>query len=101
MGLRMEEKLINDDCLKVMKKLKPQSVDLILTDPPYNLGLFMKKRETNLKKMRENYFGAADWDNLEYKDWKKSINKFFLESSKLLKKGGSVIVFMAVIKVES
>ena len=28
-------KLINDDCLKVLPTLPDQSVDLILTDPPY------------------------------------------------------------------
>ena len=28
------------DCLKLIKQLPDKSVDLILTDPPYNLGLF-------------------------------------------------------------
>ena len=42
-----------------MKQIPDASVDLILTDPPYNLGNFMKDRDTNLSKMRDNYFGAA------------------------------------------
>ena len=29
--------LYNGDCLEYMKKLKSSSVDLIVTDPPYNL----------------------------------------------------------------
>jgi DNA modification methylase len=29
-------KIINGDCLKLMKKLPDKSVDLVLTDPPYN-----------------------------------------------------------------
>ena len=29
--------IYNEDCLKGMKKLPNKSVDLILTDPPYNL----------------------------------------------------------------
>lgn len=95
------ERLINSDCLTALKDIKSQSVDLILTDPPYNLGLFMQNRETNLKKMRENFFGAADWDNLDYDSWKKSLEIFFEQAARVIKKGGSMIVFMAIIKVES
>lgn len=54
--------LINSDCITALKDIPSQSVDLILTDPPYNLGLFMQNRDTNLKKMRDNFFVAADWD---------------------------------------
>ena len=53
-------KLIHDDCLAAMKTLEDNSVDLILTDPPYNLGLFMKNRDTNLKKMRDNFLEMPD-----------------------------------------
>ena len=31
--------IINDDCIKVMKQMEPNSVDLIFADPPYNLQL--------------------------------------------------------------
>ena len=58
--------LLLGDCLKVMKQIPDSSVDCIITDPPYNLGLFMHKRNTNLKKMRENQFAYAGWDNLEF-----------------------------------
>lgn len=93
--------LVNGDCLQAMKDMDDASVDLILTDPPYNLGLFMKDRATNLKAMRDNYFGAAGWDNYDYDEWSKSMDSFFEESARLMRKGGSMIVFMAVIKVES
>lgn len=57
----MEQITINSligcgDCLKLIKRLPDKSVDLILTDPPYNLGLFMHKRGTNIKGMRDNHF---------------------------------------------
>jgi site-specific DNA-methyltransferase (adenine-specific)/modification methylase len=89
------------DCLEVMKEIPDESVDLILTDPPYNLGNFMKNRATNLKKMRENFFGAAGWDDLEYDEWVESMDNFFKESVRLLKSGGSMLVFMSIIKVET
>ena len=39
--------LYNQDCIAAMQQVNAESVDLIVTDPPYNLGNFMKKRDTN------------------------------------------------------
>lgn len=30
--------VINADCLEVLKQLPDESIDIILTDPPYNIG---------------------------------------------------------------
>lgn len=90
----------NEDCMTAMSSLADASVDLILTDPPYNLGLFMDDRGTNLKKMRDNFFGAAGWDDLSYDEWQKSMDGLFAEASRVMKRGGSLVVFMAIIKVE-
>ena len=81
-----------------MKMIPDGSVDCIITDPPYNLGQFMHDRNTNLVKMRANQFAYAGWDNLDYKEWKQSMKMFLSECSRVLKKGGTLIVFMAVIK---
>ena len=51
--------------------------------------------------MRDNFFGAADWDNLDYESWKASLEIFFEQAARIIKNGGSMIVFMAIIKVES
>lgn len=93
--------IIKDNCIQAMQKMEGRSIDLILTDPPYNLGKFMKDRETNLKQMRSNFFGAAGWDDLNFEDWESSMDAFFKESAKVIKIGGSMIVFMSIIKVET
>lgn len=93
--------LYNGDCLEVMKNISDSSIDLIITDPPYNLGKFMEDRDTNLVKMRDNFFGAAGWDNLSYEQWKLAMESFFLESARVLKKGSSMIVFMSLIRIET
>jgi len=93
--------LYNEDCIRAMKRLASDSIDLILTDPPYNLGNFMKDRGTNLKKMRDNFFAAAGWDNLSFEEWEKSMDNFFEEAVRVLKKGGAMLVFMSIIKVET
>ena len=32
------QEIVNDDCIKRMKKMEPNSVDIIICDPPYNIG---------------------------------------------------------------
>ncbi len=93
--------LHNNNCLGAMTSIEDNSIDLILTDPPYNLGNFMISRDTNLKKMRDNFFGTAGWDNLEYDEWVVAMDGFFEQAARVMKKGGAMIVFMAVIKVET
>lgn len=96
-----EIKLFNCDCIEGMKKIKDNSIHLIVTDPPYNLGNFMKNRDTNLGKMRENFFGSAGWDDLDANTWEKYMDSFFESSARVIKCGGTMIIFMAIIKVET
>ena len=35
----LTNKIINADCMDILKQLPDKSVDLILTDPPYGGGL--------------------------------------------------------------
>ena len=46
-------KLINNDCLEELKKMSDNSVNLIITSPPYNIGIKYKKYKD--KKPREQY----------------------------------------------
>jgi DNA modification methylase len=94
-----ESHLLNGDCVELMKKIPDDSVNCIITDPPYNLGLFMHDRNTNLGKMRDNQFAYAGWDNMDYKHWKMSMQKFLFQCSRVMKKKGALVVFMSIIKV--
>lgn len=93
--------LNNMDCIEAMSALDKDLINLIVTDPPYNLGNFMKNRDTNLKKMRDNFFGSAGWDDMEFDEWENSMDLFFEQSARVIKNGGAMIVFMAIIKVET
>ena len=42
--------LINDDCIKSMKKINSKKIDLIFADPPYFLSNGGKSVNVNLKK---------------------------------------------------
>lgn len=93
--------LFHDDCVPALQRFENESVDLIITDPPYNLGNFMRKRQTNLKQMRSNFFASAGWDDLAFEDWARHMDAFFRESSRVLKTRGAMIVFMSLMKVET
>ena len=40
--------LYNSDCIQAMTEIADHSINLILTDPPYNLGNFMTVSYTHL-----------------------------------------------------
>ena len=64
--------LYNGDCLEILKDIPSKSVDLVLTDPPYNI----KK---------------ADWDNIpDYINW---CGKWLLECQRVLTDKGSLYFF--------
>ena len=93
--------LLNGDCVENMGTIPDSSVSLLLTDPPYNLGLFMKGRGTNMGKLRENHFAVSGWDQLETSEWTEKMDEFFKAASRVMKKRGAMIVFMSLIKVQS
>ena len=74
--------IIEGDCLEVMRELPDKSVDLILTDPPYNASnskvAFTDKR-----------FNAVN------EEWDKGfqIEPFIAESRRVLKSNGSMLIF--------
>lgn len=71
------------ECLDLIRLLPDKSVDLILTDPPYNIGLFMRKRGTNIKGMRDNHFAYSGWDDMEYPQWSGEMKKLLIECASL------------------
>lgn len=89
------------DCLELIKKVPDHSIDLILTDPPYNLGVFMHRRGTNIKGMRKNHFAYSGWDDLTFEEWSKVMSSFLQECSRVLKAKGALLMFMSILKVET
>ena len=93
----MSNEVIFGDCFEILEKLESNSIDLILTDPPYNIS-----RESNFKKNSDN----KKFNNisLDFGNWDQSeinLDKLFCEFKRLLKKGGTVIIFYDVWKSAS
>ena len=74
----MEEvQLYHGDCFARMKEIPDGSVDMILTDPPYNIGI---QTETKGKKKTNT------WDRID--DYPVFMRRFFVESARVLKENG-------------
>lgn len=94
-------KLYNNNCLDVFNEIGDNSVNLILTDPPYNIGEFMKSRNTNMNALRDNFFVGAGFDNSSFEDWYNLIDKTFEQLARVAVDGCSAIIFMSIIRVDT
>lgn len=64
----IENKIINADCMDILKQLPDKCIDLVLTDPPYNIG----------------QDGGKGWDNI--KDYEVFIKQVFSEAQRVSKR---------------
>ncbi len=74
--------LVNGDCLDVMRSIESGSVDLVLTDPPYNIA-------------RDNNFQSMGRAGIDFGEWDKGADLFSYidEAYRVLGRNGSFIVF--------
>ncbi|MFP3415058.1 DNA methyltransferase, partial [Bacillus sp. SIMBA_074] len=78
----MLNKIYNLNCLEGMNKISNESVDLLLTDPPYNVSM-----KSNFSSMGRTGVDFGEWDKgFNQEEWLK------IACSKV-KKSGSVVIF--------
>lgn len=74
--------LLNGDCLNTLPELDNNSIDAIITDPPYNIA-------------RDNNFNTMGRAGIDFGEWDKGFNlvSWIPLATDKVKKGGNVIVF--------
>lgn len=86
------------DAIELLKSIKPNTVDLCLTDPPYNIADSHKLTKskgkiqsiTNIEKWNGSF--VNEWNTFEdYTDWLINVMKLI---DKTLKPDGSIIIFL-------
>lgn len=81
----MEYKLFHDNCLEIIKKIPNESIDLILTDIPYNIS-----KENNFKTMKDR----KGRNGIDFGEWDKAFNtESLINIVPLIKSGGSLVTF--------
>ena len=78
---QFKNKVIQGDCLEVMKGIPDKSVDMVLTSPPYNIG---KMHSNHLK------FGTYNGNDMKEEDYQKWQISFLNECYRILKDNGSM-----------
>ena len=82
-------KIIQGDCIKVLKTLPDESIDLVFADPPYNLQLKNELvRPDNSKVNAVN----DDWDKFSSFEEYDKFTKITNECKRVLKPNGSIWV---------
>lgn len=75
-------KLIKGNSLEVLQNIDTNSIDAIITDPPYNIS-----RDNNFKTMGRAGIDFGEWDKeFDLTSWIKT-------AEPLLKKGGNIVIF--------
>jgi len=89
------------DCLEGLKRLQDNSVDLVVTDPPYNVSQNEKEliretlkspmfcRKTSIK------LDFGNWDKMEEKEFLLFTEMWFKEVSRILKPAGWCFIFFS------
>lgn len=86
-------KLIHGDCLEALKTLPDESVDAIITDPPYGTNEEGKNKLNGFTSTGAVVF-AHEWDKVLPLDWLK-------EAVRVLKAGGAVIAWTDTKRTET
>jgi len=96
-------KIVNKDSVTFLKTFEDNSIDLILTDPPYIISKksgFMNKGKKGVDRFRIDIdFGT--WDNTNIEEHNLMLLNTFKIGYKKLKKGGTLIVWYDLWKLES
>lgn len=72
----------NGDCLQLLEKVPDNYVDLILTDPPYNIS-----KDNDFTTMGRNGIDFGDWDH------EADLTTWLSHAPRVLKSGGGLVIF--------
>lgn len=73
-------RLIQGDCLEVLRTLENESIDVIITDPPYNVG--------------KDYGNNSDKQTKE--EYDVFLRLFLIQSKRVLKQDGLLLCFLSI-----
>lgn len=93
-------KVICGNSLELLKHIPTDSIDLVLTDPPYMISSTVKiKRQRNPMKFckykgKDISFNFGEWDIFpSLRNYLKFSKTWFCEAIRVLKKGGHIVTF--------
>jgi adenine-specific DNA methylase len=93
--------LFPDDAINLDKRVKPNSVDLCITSPPY-WNILTERRTADNKSIRKYSDSSADLGNIKsYEQFLSTLKKIFKKVYYVLKNGGFCVVVVMDIRKKS
>jgi len=96
----MAWRLYNGDCLEIMRTLDKESIDAVITDPPYSSGGLMawerrlkvdeKYKQSSTRRKDPQFTG----DNRDQRSWAFWSTMWIIQAARLLKTGGRFYMFI-------
>lgn len=97
---KQEGMLINGDCLQMLGFIHDETVDMLLTDPPYSSGAMYAtgRKQTTSAKYLDNAYGGVDLpdfvgDNRDLRSWTRYMAWVLQSYYPKMRQGGIVAVF--------
>ena len=82
-------KIYNKDCIIGMKTIPDETIDLVVTDPPFAINFKAKKANYNRTASRV----LSGYNEINVEDYYKFTNNWMRQVKRILKKSGSMYVF--------
>tara|TARA_B100000315_G_scaffold162281_1_gene150740 strand:+ start:792 stop:1574 length:783 start_codon:yes stop_codon:yes gene_type:complete len=82
-------KIYNKDCIIGMKTIPDETIDLVVTDPPFAINFKAKKANYNRTASRV----LSGYNEINVEDYYKFTNDWMCQVKRILKKSGSMYVF--------
>lgn len=87
-------KVINEDCMKILCDIPDNTIDLVITDPPYNISEGTTPiYDTRVKSGNRKIQLDAEWDKFTDEDFLDMMYAFIDEVYRVLKPSGTFICF--------
>jgi len=92
-------KIICGDCLEIMKGIPDNSVDMVLTDPPYNISKLNDNRDRSklnspiMRRKKALNYDFGEWDNMDRVDFLRFTRRWLKECCRVLRPDGTIISF--------
>ena len=91
--------IVCSDCLEGMKQMADNSVDTIITDPPYNISKLNDNRDRSklnspiMRRESPLKYDFGNWDNMDREVFLEFTTNWIKECCRVLKEGGTIISF--------
>ena len=92
-------KVIKGDCLDLFKGISDNSIDMVITDPPYNISKENDNRDRSklsspiMRRESPLRYDFGEWDNKSREEFIEFTKQWLKECCRVLKDGGTIISF--------